>query len=116
MRLALQIIDAHRRKITQHRFERTLVCDLDLALPPPDRVAPCQNFVDQRRNGSVMTGISVRFRHTRMCKSRIRQDAEDFAFWQNIPVIQRQKQGLHDRERGGARNIHGQGHREKPFK
>ena len=45
----------------------------------------------------------------------IRQDAEDFALWRNVPIVQRQKQVLQDREHGGTESIHGQGHGAKPF-
>lgn len=83
--------------------------------PPPNRISSCQNPVDQRCYGGVVAGVIRRFRHIRMCEGCILQDAEDFALWQNVPVVQRQQQRLDDRKRGGSGNIHGVGHHEKPF-
>jgi hypothetical protein len=57
----------------------------------------------------------VLFRLVLIYERSIRQDAGNFVLWRNVPIIQRQKPVLHDRERGGTENIHGQGHREKPF-
>jgi hypothetical protein len=62
-----------------------------------------------------MPGVVFRFRHVRMGKRRISQDADDLVLRQHVPIVQRKQERLHDRQRGGSGNIQGVGHHQQPF-
>ena len=72
-------------------------------------------FLFSKRAASGSAAYVVLFRLVLIHERSIRQDAGNFALWMNVPIVQRQKPALHDRERGCTENIHGQSHREKPF-
>lgn len=68
------------------------------SLPAANGISPCEDAVDQCRDCRVKVGFAVLTAIVRMRRSCIPQYADDFSFWQDIAVVQREQKRLADCE------------------